>query len=638
MIGDQYSCGEFRGKMNLRPFARKHHIARYTSPAVYYSFVFSLPPATDIYKLADNLLHRNIADNATVGGSNKVRFAYRYEDRRKAQVRLRALASFEEVVSKRTTFSRWTLQNPRLAAWIVRKRLIRFRFRSSHGESNQELIDQLKKFATAADNIDKEMLHEGLLTGVASTIDSTLFVPSYLATEPFIRLELGTIYAESESKSFSNTHLVVFLLLHQSGIAILTFVAIPGEERTTDELLAVAASTSVRFTRTALPWHLGRVIAIDDQRVSSDKQTNSDNHDWRDISWKDPIPLQSLFEGFAWLIRSLVKKNQGVGEWMCYTTLFVDGLACCGSKKEWMSRHDAELAGLVMRHGGYASVKRSVVEAALAKEHGLRENESDFFDIGSALLVAWNFGTDISRSSPTRHFNTTAVVEGMLVKYWQLRTLDQRLSVEKWKPSNLELVQRELITGLEEYRETKLIWGTAREIEKQLADKLELDRMYQNILDRIDALQRLIDTRTAHNANRRNILFAGISALAAALLGMSAVKDILGVVSKVDTRQFPGVLARPLVYFAKSGDNGAWELYLILVAVVVSVAVIGFFSRFTRERKRIVRSFGVGWDSISYSVEKPEFDEGIERDVPASEENPVGADVRHRRWGRLRRR
>jgi hypothetical protein len=624
--------------MNLRPFARKDHVARYTSPAVYYSFVFSLPPTTDIYKLTDDLLRRNIADNATVGGSNRVRFAYRYEDKRKAQVRLRKIATFEEVVRKQVTFSRWALQNPSLAAWLVRKRLVKFRLRSSHSEPNQELIDQLRELSKTADDIDKEMLNEGLLTGAASTIDSTLFMSSYLATEPFIRLELGTIYAESEDRLYRDTDLVVFLLLHRSGTAILTFVAIPGEERTTDELLAVAASTGVRFTRTALPWHLGRVIAVDEQRVSSDKQTNSDNRAWRDISWGDPIPLQSLFEGLAWLVRSLVKKNQGVGEWMCYTTLFIDGLGCCGSKKEWMSQHAAELAGLVMRHGGYASVKKSVVEAVFANEHGLRENESDFFDIGNALLVTWDFGADIARSSPTRHFNTTAVVEGMLVKHWQLRTLDQRLSVEKWKPSNLEAIQRELITGLEEYRDTKLIWGSAREIEKQLGDRFELDRMYQNILDRIDALQKLIDTRTAHVANRRNILFAGISALAAVLLGMSAVKDILGVVSKINTRQFPGMLARPLVHFANSGDNGAWELYLILVSVVISVAVIGFFSRFTRERKKIVRSFGVGWDSISYSANKPTFNQGKEQDTSDNEVNAANGSIGHQRRGPFQRR
>ena len=444
--------------MHQLPFTRRRHIAKYNSPAVYYSFVFSLPTSTDIYRVADNLLRRNIATVAAVAGSNQPRFAYRYAEVKRAQAKLRDLASFEEFESGQVSFTQWSLRHPKLSAWIIRKRLVRFRFGQSMHTPNQGLIDTLKKMRKAAEDIDRSMLEAGKLIGAASVIDSGLFVPSYLTDGPFIRLDLGAIRVEGAG--FSDTELVAMLLLHRSGVAILTFVAVPGSQRTTDDLLSVVSSAKVKFTRTVFPGELGRVVAVGEQHVASDTEVEIGDRKWRDVSWRDPIPLQDLSACCAGVICAIARKNSDVEEWMCYTTLFVDGLECCGSKRRWLSYHRHELAGLVMRNDAYASTKESRVESALRSVHGLQENESDFFDMGSALLVTWAFGRDIEQSSPMNHFYSTAVVEGMLVKYWQLRALERRLSAETWKLANLEAVQRELITGLDEYRSTKILWGT----------------------------------------------------------------------------------------------------------------------------------------------------------------------------------
>lgn len=607
--------------MNLLPFAKKPHLARYASPAVYYTFAFSLPPKTDIYKLADQLLQSDLATAALPAGSENVRFAQRFDEKLRNRALAESLGRLVDVEAGRTKFLSWARKNPKAAAFLLRRNMLRLR-RSKRGEKktpDKELLEALKELTETADDLKKNLANAGLLMGSVAGVDGKLFSPRYLNSEPFIRLELDTLYVESDD--FSGTELVIFLLLHRSGVALITIIGIP-DECSTDELLQVSVARKVTLKRTALPAGVDKAVAdLSGCEIKNAEWSRDPNSPIpvNDISWKDPLRLETIFEAYAHLTCLAVDSKGDYGDWVCYTTVFVDGLLCCGSQKRWRTRHSLELAGLIRRDPGYATTKPALVSTTLGSERGQRVDESTFFTIGNAISINWTFDPATDASSPVEHFYTTAIVESVLIQYWKLYSLELALSADKWTLSNLASIQRQLITGIEEYRSTKLVAEEARWLEREIAERLELDRIYRHIIDRIAAIQQIVATRAAEVGNRRNVLVAGIGALAAVILGVPAIKEILSIATQVDTGKFPGTLAAPLQSLARSGATGVWTVYLVVVAVTIAAIVIGFTKRVREKNKRLAGKFGIPWDDMSYSLSQPEYRAG--RAVSSSDQD-----------------
>jgi hypothetical protein len=590
----------------------KPHMARYTSPAVYYTYAFSLPPKTDIYKLADRLLKSDLATAALPAGAENVRFAHRFQETFQNRALAESLGQLIDVEEGRTKFLSWVRRNPKAALFLLRRNMLRLRRgrAESTKEPDQTLLDALKELTEAADDLRGRLANAGLIMGVAAGVDGALLSPRYLNLEPFIRLELNTLYVESDS--FSATELVVFLVLHRSGVALLTIVAIPGE-RSTDELLHASAARNVVLQRTALPARLdAAVIDLSGCEIKKSEWTQDPDSSARvnDITWDEPLPLNVIFEAYAHLTCLAAGGDGDYRDWICYATLFIDGLLCCDTRKRWLQQHAPELAGLIARDPSYALIKSTRVSETLEREHGRRINTSAYFNIGNALSLDWTFGSDIAQSSPVHHFHTTAIIENVLLQYWKLYSLELLLSADTWTMSNVVSVQRQLITGLEEYRSTKLIAEEARWIEREIGEKLELDRIYQHIMDRIGSIQHIVVTRAAEVSARRNIVVAGIAALAAVVLGVPAIRDILAVVAQVDTRTFPGILAEPLQSLARSGATGIWTAYIALVLIAIAAIVLGFAKRARDKNKRLIGKFGIPWNEVRYLLEHPEYREG----------------------------
>jgi hypothetical protein len=387
----------------------------------------------------------------------------------------------------------------------------------------------------------------------------------------------------------------------------LSFVAIPGDIDT-DRLLIASMSSEITLTRTALPGSVVIAAIPSSELVESSEWTEDKaGEPLLDIRWKnDGMALQELFEVYSGLISGWVDGE--FGDFFCYTTVFVDGLLCCDAKERWLGEHSFELAGLLRRDAAYAQTKASVVDATLRIEYGNDELESRYFGLGNALVLDWAFGAEIEQSSPVSHFWTTHVIENVLLQYWQLRSLDRRLTKAPSNVSSVVSAQLEVISGLEEYRSSTLMSGDARDIERHIGASLELDRTYARILERLDIIQQLFESRRTQTTNTRNILIAAISVVAAALLGLPAIKETLSVVSTVDTSKFPGVLATPLMPFVKMGSDGTWALYVLMLTLFAGALGVATLVRSrSRSYKRSYSSFGIPWNSIHYSLYDHEY-------------------------------
>lgn len=593
--------------MGLRNFILREHEATYVSSAVYYTFAFSLPPGTDIYKLADTLLQHDLA-TAAGSVSRGVRYAHRFQEVQKNRKIAETLATLRDVEEGKLRLVRWMARNPSTALLLLRKKLVRVS-RSKREKPNPELIKIYEGFSRIPTELDDKMADAGLILGSQVAVDEFLLSPDYLSDEPFIRLDLDSVFVESDL--FADPEIMMSLLLHKSGVALLTFAATPGGGLTTDNHLSVSSSNQVTFTKTFLDEALGKLLGrANKDRVIEDKWNESeDGIRWRETSWRDPLPLQELFQAYSELIITSTKRRAVHSPWMCYTTLFVDGIKCCSNKTKWLKRHTLDLAGLIARQWEYTNAKPSFVKRMLAREHGIRRYESKYFGAGNALLLRWHFRNDAQPTSGTDHLPTITIVQGALLQYWQLLALDARFTASRWKTSDLIEIQRQIIAGLDEYRGAKLMWEEAKAEEKEITSGLGIDTLYARILDRLGAIDQLMTARATIVGTRRNLLIAGLGSFATLLLGLPALKDLLDIVRKLDTSTFPAVLLRPLASFANDGPAGAWNLYVILVGIAVGTLAVSLLMRVRDVRKQRRGEFGLGWD-VTYEIIPPSHSKG----------------------------
>jgi hypothetical protein len=605
--------------VRLRDLFRREHDARYNSPAVHYTFAFSLPRGADIYKLTETLLRRDLASAA---GSviRGIRYAHRYQTVQKNRALAETLSTLKDVEEGEGKLIHWMARHPRTAYLLLRKKIIRITRSKERDKPNPELIKIYEEFGKIPTELDDKMAEAGLILGSQLATDELLFNPDYLSDEPFIRLDLDSVFVECDD--FADPEVLMSLLLHQSGVALLTFSATPGENRTTDDLLSVSSSNQVAFTKTILDESLGKLIGhANKDRVVEDEWKESEGIRWRETSWREPLPLQELFQAYSDLIISNTRGRSTHSPWMCYTTLFVDSMMCCDTRTKWLDRHRLELAGLIGRRREYANSKPSYVTRLLAAEQGIRSYESKYFGPGNAVIVRWDFERETTLTSLTDQFPTIAIVQSALLQYWQLLALDARFVSTKWKSSDLASIQRLIIAGLDEYRGAKLMWEEAIVEENEITNGLGVDRLYARILDRLGAIDQLMTARSTQVGARRNLLIAALGSFATLLLGLPAIRDLLNIVRQLDTSIFPGILLRPLASFAADGPAGAWNLYVVLIGVAAAVLAISVLMRVRDVRKERRGEFGLGWD-VTYEVIPPNFSKGrvADQQVERSEE------------------
>ncbi|WP_412540236.1 hypothetical protein R8Z50_31145 [Longispora sp. K20-0274] len=606
--------------MRLLNWFQKAHAATYDSPAVYYTYAFTLPAGTEIHELASKLLEKDIAKSAMSVAHKKPHFGRRFKEFADKRQFASFVTTLEAVENGELTFMQWVRRNPKAFTSLLLNGKISFSNKKQGWRrffdwnlawsQSDEFKQTLNELREAIESIDRTMLDVGLMVGVQTAVDRALFKPGYLLSEPFVRLELSPIAIVSDA--FHGDELMPLLLLHKSGVALLSFAAIPGVQ-TTEELLHASASRNVRFAQTVFSGLMGRLLSSDPERVESDEWVGDEDAKVRSIVWNGHgLPLEELFLGYDRTISGVAGGEGDYGDYMCYTTLFIDGLHCCGSKKIWLRRHSAELASLLARYPGYATIKSGYIREMLETEHGKHDDQSAFYGPGSTLMLRWDFGKLIERSSPVSHFHTLAIIEIALIQYWQLCAMEFRISVMEKSSQGLRRMQEYLLGGLDEYLTSKLVSKEAQEIEGKISEGLEFGRMYAGIVDRIGVVESLIGARAAEVAARKDILIAGIGAFAAVLLGLPAIKDILQVVSGVDTSKFPGVMARPLKPFASHGPGGVWALYLIFVAVVLGAVGLILVQR-ARIRHSVprIKTPSVSWPSIGgYNLGKTRYSKG----------------------------
>ncbi|WP_328342786.1 hypothetical protein [Micromonospora sp. NBC_00421] len=461
--------------------------------------------------------------------------------------------------------------------------------------------------------MDEAVVESTKVLGALTATDGDLYSPIYLRKSPFIRLELQPFAAQSSM--LADEEVLVTLLLHRSGVALLTFYTVVGSHRSTDELLQSSISRNVLLETTTFP---GTVIGVADpaHEVDTDEwvEPNVGIVPDRKITWKSDFSMVDAFMLYRDRVDWLAGKREGYRDYFCYTTVVVDGLECCGGKNSWIKAHSRELAGLVMRVSPYGDFDADGALEMLPRNFSLYGRESRYYHPSNALVLGWDFDVTDELCPPfTRMINTVAVIEHSLLQYWQIHSLDDQLSIGSQGGIELSRIQRRLAEGIEEYRASTISYGSAQEIADSILSQLHANELHQRLLERLNLMQQLISAQQAQASVRRNFIIAGVGSMATVLLGIPAIRDSLAVISQWKPTPSVERFVGPIIDWAKGGPPAILSVYGGALCLIVALFVIGFsLGNKTKRPSRLPTEPGMEWTpmSPSWSMARPRYSHG----------------------------
>lgn len=590
------------------PWARHaQHEASFSASAIYHIYCFSLPHGTPIAELADTLLARGVASTAAWSSQTEVRVAHRYGDLHGLLMQLQAVADVQKVRDGELSAFAWVKENPRLALSVLRRFVARrWGRRRQSGASSGRSEPTGEPLQSEIKRAEEAMAKTRAFLRMYHEIESTFYAPGYLQRDPFIRLELRSF--RITSKYFDDEDVLPFLLLHESGVGLLTYATAPKDGIGTGGIIELARGDTPHIQSAYVHQEFfGRTQA----KAAAEAATEvHDGTGWARVAWESEISFSDLFDVHLERILEACKTRQGqFGDWRCYSTVQLNHLDCCSSREEWLRNHRQELIGLTNRVPGYASLKESL----MVPDDSIAVGYSRYWQISHCISVRWKFGSTPRRPAATDDHWMNVLIEHILLQVWQLRQLDWRVSTHDWKPRSLEQLQTEIAVGLEEYHSPDTIaYGSARETIRRLLAMHGVDDLYQRILDRLNTLAAVIAARDARASSRRSVVTAGAAVLATIVLGLPAIDQSIGLL-RTTTRGRVGRAIAPLRDFVVHHPNATWLGYLALLAFS---AILFGYSLVTIPRRRRIRTnrheIGITWPGPSLQVvhERPDYDHG----------------------------
>jgi hypothetical protein len=575
--------------------SHKPHEAIFEETTVHFIFTWAAVRPLDVQQFASRLLSADIAETVGSSAADEVRVSPRLASVGTDIRRLRRLEELYQFDS-RLDMAKWILRNPRLAAKLLRITRRHMPPQPSDdppsGAKLTEVAEELKKSIASAQAVNAIQLE----------IERGLYSPTYLSTEPYLRLTLRGLpcwlditdhgLPRKPGDSSNGVLAEVLLLIHRSGSIQLTIVLRLPNALPTDSLVPLTLASNVRIARSETAESIIRasarhIRAPENLWIGQWADGKARGTRWRQIEHAPAITLVDVFT----MYRDAIEEAAHVrffDDWLCYPVVFLESLGCCSSEREWRRRHDDAFTRVIVR-----TPKLPLRRSLIPPDQALTTEFSVYYCEGSATHFNWGFAS--GRSEFADQLQIVVLVEHVLLRYWQLVALAERLASVRVDYRSAASVQREAIFGLQEYRRPVLVFGTARDIADELLSLLRERQLYQRILESLALLQQMTATENAKRSSRTQNMVAVAAILAALVLGLPTVQASLTIVKSVPHAGVLGRMANPLRDLASRGAIGVWESYLSLLAIVVLTVATSLALRRPRARARRQSVPGVAW-------------------------------------------
>lgn len=536
-------------------FEKKDHEASFEQPTIHFTTTIQLGQEIDLRKAVRSLLDADIAVSA----------AWPSEDRIRVTPKVRKLARSITQVERMREDLEEARSNPSLKSYVrfaqrhpkvILHGLLRRR--QSESKASAENGDD-----AAGDPLDfarEVVLNAQKISAVERKMDARLFGGNSRDFDEFVRLSLRGSYHDIQLPGKDATTYVVLeprLLLHRSGVAQLTIAVPIKQEVSTEQLVSLARSDSMRVVKSRVPAPLVAHPGLGTWTKEFDTGTPLIERADDSGQTFDEI----LFEHIE-VVRRAIHGRKG-GQWTTYATVIASSGSCCKSGVEWKNSHQRDVAQIAARHFGSRKLN---IERLRGEDLSLDYDEYLSVNLASALKISFAKG----ERHPFSELNTVILVEHVLLQYCRLQSIEARVGRPRQFGHKLSRLQREAIAIFTDMRQQELRYGTAREIASRLLEELgghEIRRTTETAL----ALAAQSDaTHQASIQSRRAMRVTWIATILAALVAIPSLAQLISLV--VETHDTPGSGWFVQTFRWLDGLHG-WGPWVIVLTVIALFAL-----------------------------------------------------------------
>lgn len=596
------------------------HLAHFPSGAISYTYTFDVGTAVSHRDLANRLLKNEIAEAGLAAGTTDIPLGRQFEGLKK----VRDLADTYDTLRKLRDGEIALNELPFLERQRIRAIVGKARLANAikkPGENVEQDDGEPDARVKEARRLIEDHVKDLRAFSIArAAVDGDLYRSSYLAEVPYFRMSLASFYAKQFSPPLSEANveepIEVELLIHRSGVALLTFHFMYPAGLTADDLSLIGRSNRVHFSEARVPVPTVRAFCEyqgESFEQFKDKITHeAGSPDRVHTVFAEPISLDDIFNVYQGAVLQFSGTPRSPS-WFCFPTIFVPGLLCCHTRQNWLNTHQSELFALI--NGVPIPVNKAFSrDLDSLTDFGLTPDSSFYATGGLAVEVDWKFA-QIAPVEAVPMFMRLTVVEYGLLRYWQVRCVEASIDLTNVDEAKVTRTWSEFSFEMDEVRRPQLSYGTANDIATHIYNEAGGPKNYDAAREKLDALRDLLAAHTSRKSNRRSARLAAGAILGAILLGLPAIRQSLDILKNV-----PVVTAfgrEVLEFFPKTSLDSlaviAYAAFLLLALLIT----IGRRSRLQVRKRRLKRLAGISWE-----------ERGSVRHIELSENRPHGSSQR----------
>ena len=572
------------------------HELRMTGRGSYYSYSFDLGPGLDIFAIADRLLTKKLATVAASPATTKLRVGKRVIEAEKAHQHAETFEQFlTEMYSETPRLKEMIRISKGLSlsiGYVALKEAMKSYFRPSKDLeiSRDDRLDDTRKMVKKSE----EKLHDILMSyhidgALRVRIEQKEHYPRYFKSEPYVRLEMERVLFTDAIAG--KTASQVSLMLHRSGICILTFSTDAGEDMDFAQMLSVLGGSSRKLEYMKISRSVMSAYANSHGIRSLVKRKPIDpngDSNWVTITQEDAAAVDetlSITEAFLTYLRAIenISGRENQSEWQCYTTLSLGAPTCRCKGPKCKEVHRSDFARLVMRAKA-ATALTDKAEEELLENHLKLSHTEIWIAPGSTIYVAW------SADSPdlTEDLRQIVPLESAILQVRQLEQIDLITSAAVVRDKNLFRAQNILAVGLQEYQRNLLVGPDAPAVIDALTTKQGAENLYDRLMDRVKVLESMVSTRYSRTQSRRSIAISISGFLAVLLFLLPRITDSIETFSRQGDWPVKAVTKIDELF----GGRGSVVLWIYLLAISAFIAAFVAVSLRPRFRPVRARKFG----------------------------------------------
>lgn len=590
---------------------------------IFYNFVFDLGDFVNPTEAARRLLDTEFALSAANYLTDDIEVATRFKE----LARLRSGAQdLSEIYRHLETMGLrgmvwWALRHP-IRSWQL-WRMVR-RARSSMNEEQLNESDETEErnihrmMEGTVEFIDEAMARIQLFEALQRHIDRSLFTPQYLREIPFARIGLQPFYATVAGERID---VDVGVLIHRTGVAILTFYVMFERRKSADELIDLQLATQLPIESSEVvraivePQARAFGLRSSDLDKAPFEQRRSSGVEWFVYRDQEGVTLADVFELYQTATISAIREKEPskpiepwswlrTPDWLVYPIVFIRRIIpAIPDDAAFKCRYPGLLAGLVQRFPHWRVMKEENIREAIRADLSISKDYTLYVEASHATVLYYEphrqalierYGEDIpGQEWLSAHFQTSSVIDVLLIQRWILITLNHQLRNLSYNLSKLNTLKRDLLLALEEYHGITLSYGTAQEIVRQAKKTMGIDEAYQGIMQKLSGMERLIEVEETRRRTRRDVLLRIGAIIATLLFGLSGAWQVVEVISgwsKLPLEAWWGLertILKSIVQFVQIRPIPVvLFLYFILISVIVAIIIWGLWP--SRKHKRIL--------------------------------------------------